>query len=103
MPKRDRPRVKAERPRLLLTLRLNPAKMRLLTGFVDTYLRLTSEAQKQFRETLVTIAPESEEIIMPLMTNAEERGWQRGLAEGIRALPLSLFAALRCFDRQRAR
>jgi hypothetical protein len=56
--------------------------MRLITGFVDTYLRLTGEEQKQFRETLVTIAPESEEVIMPLMTNSEELGWQRGLAEG---------------------
>ena len=80
--KKDRYRVKAECLRLMLTLKLNPAKMRLITGYVDTYLRLTAQEQKQFLETLVRIAPESEEKIMPLMTNSEELGWQRGKAEG---------------------
>jgi predicted transposase YdaD len=34
----ERPRVKAECLRLLATLQLNPAKTRLVSGFVDTYL-----------------------------------------------------------------
>jgi hypothetical protein len=38
----DRPRVKLECLRLLATLRLNPARMRLISGFVDTYLRLNA-------------------------------------------------------------
>jgi hypothetical protein len=39
---RDRPRVKLECLRLLATLRLNPAKARLIAGFVHTYLRLNA-------------------------------------------------------------
>ena len=50
--KKDRPRVKAECLRLLLTLRLNPAKMRFIFGFVDTYLRLSRAEQDEYRETL---------------------------------------------------
>lgn len=33
----ERPRVKAECLRLLATLRLNPAKTKLISGFIDTY------------------------------------------------------------------
>jgi hypothetical protein len=37
----DRPRVKAECLRLLVTLKLDLARMQLISGFVDTYLTLT--------------------------------------------------------------
>ena len=40
---KDRPKVKAACLRLLATLRLDPARMRLISGFVDTYLRLDAE------------------------------------------------------------
>ena len=40
---KDRPRVKLECLRLLTTLRLDPARMQLVSGFVDTYLRLNAE------------------------------------------------------------
>ncbi|WP_204103138.1 MULTISPECIES: Rpn family recombination-promoting nuclease/putative transposase, partial [Spirulina sp. CCY15215] len=36
----DRPRVKVECLRLLATLRLDPARMQLISGFVDSYLKL---------------------------------------------------------------
>jgi hypothetical protein len=38
MKKTDRPKVKAECLRLLTTLKLNPAKQKLISGFVDTYI-----------------------------------------------------------------
>ncbi|MBE9010773.1 Rpn family recombination-promoting nuclease/putative transposase, partial [Pseudanabaenaceae cyanobacterium LEGE 13415] len=38
--KRDRPKVKAECLRVLATLRLDPARTRLIAQFVDTYLQL---------------------------------------------------------------
>ena len=41
---RDRPKVKAECLRLMVTLRLDRARMRLIAGFVDTYLRLNQDA-----------------------------------------------------------
>ena len=37
-------RVKLECLRLLATLRLDPARMQLISGFVDTYLRLSANS-----------------------------------------------------------
>lgn len=45
----DRPRVKLECLRLLATLRLDPARMQLISGFVDTYLRLNEQEQAVFQ------------------------------------------------------
>ena len=39
----DRPKVKLECLRLLATLRLNPAKMQLISGFIDSYLQLNAK------------------------------------------------------------
>jgi hypothetical protein len=39
MAEEERPRVKLECLRLLTTLRLDPARMKLISGFIDTYLR----------------------------------------------------------------
>lgn len=36
----DRPKVKAQCLRLLVTLKLDPARMQLISGFIDTYLTL---------------------------------------------------------------
>ena len=36
MAQQERPRVKLECLRLLVTLRLDPARMRLISGFIDT-------------------------------------------------------------------
>ena len=44
--RRERPLVKLECLRLLATLRLNPAKMQLISGFVDTYCRLSGPRRK---------------------------------------------------------
>src|SRR4028118_546288 len=46
----DRPKVKAECLRLLATLRLNSAKMQLISGFVDTYLRLNEAEEVAFED-----------------------------------------------------
>ncbi|WP_313931754.1 hypothetical protein [Nostoc punctiforme] len=43
IPKLERPQVKAECLRLLATLKLDPARMQLISGFVDTYLRLDAD------------------------------------------------------------
>ncbi|MCX6365117.1 MAG: Rpn family recombination-promoting nuclease/putative transposase [Armatimonadetes bacterium] len=46
----DRPRVKLECLRLLATLKLDPARMRLISGFVDTYLRLSRQEIVRFEQ-----------------------------------------------------
>ena len=49
---KDRRRVKFECLRLLATLRLDPAKMQLISGFIDTYLRLSTEQERLLRANI---------------------------------------------------
>ncbi len=52
---KDRPTVKAQCLRLLVTLKLDPAKMQLISGFVDTYLRLNSDEEALFQSQSISI------------------------------------------------
>jgi hypothetical protein len=49
---RDRPKVKAECLRLMVTLKLDRARMRLIAGFVDTYLRLNQAEEERFHREM---------------------------------------------------
>jgi predicted transposase/invertase (TIGR01784 family) len=80
--KRDRPTVKAQCLRLLVTLKLDPAKMQLISGFVDSYLRLNSEEEAIFQSEISTIDLEEREQIMQITTSWEQKGIVRGRQEG---------------------
>lgn len=58
--KKDRPRVKAECLRMLLTAQIDREKLDLIGEFVDTYLRLNEQEEKIFEQELATIAPDIE-------------------------------------------
>jgi hypothetical protein len=76
----DRPKVKAQCLRLLLTLRLNPAKMQLIFGFVDSYLRLNRQEEQVLAQELAAILPPTkQEEAMEIITSYEERGRQQGM------------------------
>jgi hypothetical protein len=47
--------IKAECLRLLATLKLDPARMQLISGFVDTYLRLNKLETQVFDRDLVNL------------------------------------------------
>ena len=79
----DRTRVKLECLRLLATLQLNPAKMQLISGFIDTYLRLSAEEEVVFQEQIQQLQPQEEEPIMEIVTSWMEQGIERGLQQGI--------------------
>jgi PD-(D/E)XK nuclease family transposase len=49
----DRATVKAECLRVLATLQLNPTRTRLISGFVDTYLKLNARKEAVFQRELV--------------------------------------------------
>ena len=57
----DRPQVKAECLRLMVTLKLDPAKMYLISGFVDTYLNLSQQEELIFQSRLSTMELEEQE------------------------------------------
>ena len=80
--KSDRPQVKLECLRLLVTLKLNPAKMQLISGFVDTYLRLNVQEEAAFQSELSNIGLEEKEQIMELTTSWEQKGIAKGVAQG---------------------
>ncbi len=67
---KERAKVKAECLRLLITLKLNPAKMQLISGFIDTYLNLNPVEEIQFQEE-------------SWMRQGIERGIEQGIEQGI--------------------
>jgi len=69
----ERPQVKAECLRLLTTLRLDPARMQMISGFVDTYLRLDTKEEQMFQSTIDTMELTQQEEVMEIMTSWEER------------------------------
>ena len=81
--KSDRRRVKYECLRLMATLKLNPAKMKLIAGFVDTYLRLNAEEEILFKADIAKLEPEKQEVVMEIVTSWMEEGLERGLEQGL--------------------
>jgi predicted transposase YdaD len=75
----DRPKVKAECLRLLVTLKLNPAKMQLISGFIDTYLRLNKLEKDKFQTEIGTLIKEEKEEVMQIVTSWMEEGIERGI------------------------
>lgn len=82
----ERPQVKAECLRLLATLRLDRARMRLIAGFVDSYLQLTAEEERLFRARLRAPARGEERKMQVgsqrILTSWERQGMARGLTKG---------------------
>lgn len=65
----DRPKVKAECLRLLATLKLDPARTRLISGFVDTYLTLNVAEEQTFQTELDRMGLNKEEKVMEIVTS----------------------------------
>ena len=78
----DRPRVKLECLRLLVSLELDPARMELISGFIDTYLNFDAQEEQAFQSQLGTISLEEQQQIMQLTTSWEQRGIAKGRQEG---------------------
>ena len=79
----DRPKVKAECLRLLVTLKLNPAKMQLISGFIDTYLRLNQIEEEKFAAEIGSLIPAEKEEVMQIVTSWMEQGIEQGIERGI--------------------
>jgi len=84
---KDRPKVKAECLRLLVTLNLEPARIQLISGFVDAYLRLTPEEMPQFQTELEQVEPnELKGEVMEIVTSWMEQGLEQGRQSEVRVL-----------------
>jgi putative sterol carrier protein len=84
--KSERVHVKMEFLRMLLRMKLDLARIHLITGFFDTYLVLNDIEERQLQEEIQRLDPIEEEKIMELKTNwektAELRGELKGKLEG---------------------
>jgi Domain of unknown function (DUF4351)/Putative transposase, YhgA-like len=86
----DRPRVKAECLRLLATLRLDPARVQLISGFVDTYLRLNVREEGMFQAEIGKLEESEQAGVMQIVTSWMEQGIEKGAEQEARSLILRL-------------
>lgn len=77
IPTEERPFVKAECLRLLATLKLDPARMQLISGFVDTYLRLDTTEEQVFQAAIDTMGLTEQEEIIEIVTSWEQKAAQK--------------------------
>ena len=82
MSERERPRVKMECLRLLATLRLDPARSKLIGGFIDSYLSLSAQEMKQYEREFAALEPKERQTAMALISSWEQRGIERGIDQG---------------------
>jgi hypothetical protein len=87
--RQDRPRVKLECLKQMAQLRLNPAQARMISGFVDTYLRLEGQEEQVFQAELDRIDPSEKGGVMEVVTSWMEQGIEQG-AQRERLLVLRL-------------
>jgi hypothetical protein len=99
---RDRWRVKAASLPLLVGAPLSGAQRRLLSQFIDVYLRLQGAEEQAFQAEVATFATPEREAVMEIVTSWEQKGRAEGqrqvlelvLAQKLGALPEDLLAHL---------
>ncbi len=82
IPVKQRPKVKAECLRLLTTLQLDPARMQLISGFVDVYLDLNATEEQAFNAEISRMGLVTEEAYMEIVTSWQRQGQQEGQLQG---------------------
>lgn len=79
----DRPQVMRECLRLIVTLKLDPARQTLIRGFMSAYLKLSAEEWKAYNRTVQDLEPAEREAMMEVIDQFEERGMIKGEARGL--------------------
>ncbi|MDN5345452.1 MAG: hypothetical protein PWQ18_1566, partial [Clostridia bacterium] len=78
----ERVRVKVEFMRMLTRLRLDPARMELLGGFFESYLKLNQQEEEDFYKELGKMDRKEADVIMQITTSWHEKGRMEGKMEG---------------------
>lgn len=60
--------------------------MKLISGFIDTYLRLNAQEERLFQAQINTIESSQQEVVMEIVTSWMERGIEQGRQQGEVAL-----------------
>ena len=82
----DRPRVKLECLRMLVTLKLDKARATMISSFMDAYLKLTAAETVVYNGELQAVEPPDREVIMQWTNEWIERGKDEGRLEGRRTI-----------------
>ena len=82
MSAKDRPKVKAECLRLLASLKLDPARTKLIGGFIDSYLKLTAQEMQQYERAIAQFTPTERNATMEITTSWERMGITQGITQG---------------------
>ncbi len=77
----EQARVKLACLRMLAGLQLDPARERLISGFIDQYLRLTIEQRQEFNAEMEQLIPQEKEGVMEIVTSWMEEGLEKGLCK----------------------
>jgi len=72
IPTQDRPRVKLECLRMIVTLKLNPARTALIGDFMNSYLRLTDAEQFVYNQELDSVEPVQKRQLVAILDNLTE-------------------------------
>jgi hypothetical protein len=86
----EQPHVKLACLRTLARLQLDPARERLISGFIDEYLRLTIEQKQEFAVEIEQLIPQEKEGVMELVTSWMEEGIEKGIEKGERGMVLRM-------------
>ncbi|MBT2238312.1 Rpn family recombination-promoting nuclease/putative transposase [Heyndrickxia coagulans] len=78
----ERVQVKLEFLRMLARMELDPAKMRLLYGFFDYYLKLNEKEEAEVMENIKMLDPDEAEQVLKLPNSYFDRGYKKGKEEG---------------------
>ena len=80
---KDRAKVKVECLRAIANLKLDPARVSILSGFVDSYLRLNAIELSEFEGEVASIKKKTEkEGVMQIVTSWMEQGIEQGIEQG---------------------
>ncbi|WP_342351976.1 hypothetical protein [Neobacillus soli] len=80
---RERVQVKKEFLRMLVKMKINPAKMELINGFFETYLSLNESEEKELMEEIKQLDRDESEQILKLPNSWREKGILEGIQKGI--------------------
>lgn len=79
----ERVQIKMEFLRMLSRMELNPAKMELIYGFFETYLKLSREEEEKMRKEIEKLPEEEADRILELPNSYREEGREEGMEIGI--------------------
>jgi len=80
--KKERVQVKLEFLRMLARMELDPAKMRMLYGFFDFYLKLNEKEEAEVMDNIKMLDPDEAEQVLKLPNSYFDRGYRKGKEEG---------------------